>query len=134
MARSKNPVSVFLTMALVGALVGVIARFIYSAWVITQAGESLSSIPPTPLLVDVMQVHWFALYGAGVGAVLGIVLIVIDMLRYGTEEDELEWRSQEVIKPFAEDTVKARRMAAADEYLKENPPKDDPGETPGKSR
>ena len=125
MARSRNPVAAFLTMALVGALVGIIARFVYGAYVITEAGESLRSIPPTPLLFEVMEIHWYALYGAGVGAVLGVMIIVIDTLRYGAGEDEPEWRPREVIKPFAEDAVKSRRMEAGSRYLEESAHKDD---------
>jgi hypothetical protein len=119
MARSKSPVSVLLTMLLVGALVGVLARFVYGAYVIYQAGESLRSIPPTALLMDVMQLHWFALYGAGAGAVFGVVLVLIDWLRHGNGEDALGWQTREVVKPFAEDGVKARRMAVGERFLEE---------------
>lgn len=118
MAKPRNTFSVLLTMGLVGALLGIIARFAYGAYVIVQAGESLRSIPPTPLLFEVMEIHWYALYGAGVGAILGVLLIILDVLRPGTDEP-LTWGAREVIDPFAEDAVKSRRMAAGDRYLQE---------------
>jgi hypothetical protein len=69
--------------------------------------------------MDVMQLHWFALYGAGAGAVFGVVLVLIDWLRHGNGEDALGWQTREVVKPFAEDGVKARRMAVGERFLEE---------------
>lgn len=119
MARPKSPFSVLLTMVLVGALVGILGRFVYSAYVITQAGESLRWTPPGPLLIDVMEIHWFALYGAGVGAVLGVVFILADFLRSGEAGYGRASSSKEEISPFAEDKVKAQRMALGERYLDE---------------
>ncbi len=66
-----------------------VARFIYFAYVFVQAGESLNSVPLELLLIDVMEIHRFALYGAGGGAILGIILVLVDLLRYG---GHAEWR------------------------------------------
>ena len=78
MAGSKNPVSVIFSMTLLGALVSAVVRFAYSAYIIVQAGESLNSIPLELLLVDVMALHRFALYGSVGGAILGIILVLVD--------------------------------------------------------
>lgn len=118
MPRSKNPFIVILTMLFLGAIVCVIARFSYAAYVITQMGESLGSVPAKQLLVDVMGLGRYALYGAGGGLVLGVVLVVVDLLRYGGRGGDLEWKSREDINPFAGDEVKARRMEVGDRYLK----------------
>jgi hypothetical protein len=118
MTRSKNPVLVIITMALVWAFVCAMVRFGYLAYIIVQAGESLGSVPVNVLLVDVMGLHRFALYGAGGGAIFGIVLVVVDLLRYGGRAEDLSWKSGEAINPFAGDEVKARRMEIGDRYLK----------------
>ncbi|TFH41319.1 MAG: hypothetical protein E4H01_15155 [Lysobacterales bacterium] len=118
MTRSKNPVLVIISMALVWAFVCAMVRFGYLAYVIAQAGESLGSVPVNVLLMDIMGLHWFALYGAGGGAIFGIVLVVVDLFRYGGREGDLSWKSGEEINPFAGDEVKARRMETGDRYLK----------------
>lgn len=119
MARSKNPFFVILSMIFLGVLIAVLARFSYSAYVIVQAGESLRAVPLNLLLVDVMGLHRFALYGAGGGAVFGVVLVLVDLVRYRGRAEDYTWKRREVIKPFAEDEVKARRMEIGDQYLKE---------------
>jgi len=116
-------------MTLVGALVGSLGRFVYSAYVITRAGESLGSTPPIPLLIVVMEVHRFALYGAAVGAVLGVVFILTDFLRSGEAGHGRASSSREEISPFAEDKVKAHRMALGERYLDEANQEDGGDET-----
>jgi len=128
MTRSKNPASVIFSMTLLGALVSVVVRFAYSAYIVVQAGETLTSVPLKLLLVDVMALHRFALYGAGGGAVLGIALVLVDLLRYGGQAEDYSWKSSEVAKPFAEDKIKAQRMAIGDRYQKEHPPKGQNGD------
>ena len=127
MSRSKTPIAVIFSMTLLGTLLSVIARFAYVAYIIVQAGESLNSLPLELLLIDVMELHYFALYGAGGGAILGIIFALVDLLRFGGRSDELTWANQEEIKPFVEDEVKAHRMEIGDRYLKENPPNDKNG-------
>jgi hypothetical protein len=124
MVRAKSPVSAFLTMALLGALVGILGRFAYSSYVITRAGESLGSIPPTPLLVDVMKIHWFALYGVVAGATLGVLFILVDFLRAASGEQNPASSSREELNPLAEDKVKAQRMALGERFLEEADQKD----------
>lgn len=124
MVRSRSPIAVIVTMALLGTLGCAIGRFAYSAYVISQEGIALSTVPLVPLLTDVMELHWFALYGVVGGAVFGIVLVLVDLVRAGGGDDDYAWRREVDIDPFADDEVKARRMEAGDRYLKENPPKD----------
>jgi len=119
MARPKNPIVVILSMLIVGALVCVIARFSYAAYVIVQSGESMGAVPPKSLLIDVMGLHRFALYGAGGGALFGVVLVIVDLLRSGGRGEDSTWKTREDIEPFAGDEVKARRMEIGDQYLKE---------------
>ena len=116
-------------MTLLGALVSAVVRFAYSAYIIAEAGESLNSIPVDLLLIDVMELHRFALYGAGGGAIFAITLVLIDLLRFGGQAETYSWKHADVIKPFAEDEVKARRMEIGDRYQKENPPKGQDGDT-----
>ena len=123
MVRAKNPISVFFSMTLLGALVSAVVRFAYSAYIIAQAGESLNSIPVNLLLIDVMELHRFALYGAGGGAIFGITLVLIDLVRFGGQAETYSWKHTDVVKAFAEDEVKARRMEIGDRYQKENPQK-----------
>lgn len=119
MPQSKNPFLVILSMLFLGVIVCVIARFSYAAYVIAPVGESLGSVPAKVLLVDVMELDRFALYGAGGGLALGLVLVIVDLLRYGGRGDDLAWKSRLDIDPFAADEVKARRMEVGDRYLKE---------------
>ena len=119
MTKARGPGSVLLTMSIVGGLVAVLGRFAYSAYVIVRAGESLSSIPPGPLLLDVMQLHWFALYGVAAGAVLGVVFIVTDIVRAGGGDRQVTPASGEELNPLAEDKVKAQRMALGERFLDE---------------
>jgi hypothetical protein len=106
-------------MALLVAFVTVVVRFAYLAYLIVQAGESLRSVPVRVLLMDVMGLHWFALYGAVAGALFGAVLAVVDLLRYGGQEEELSWSARGEVNPFAGDAVKARRMEMGERYSKE---------------
>ncbi len=128
MARSKNPVSVIFSLTLLGALVSAGVRFAYSAYMIVQAGETLTSVPLELLLMDVMALHRFALYGAGGGAVLGVALVLVDLLRYGGQAEGGSWKGTEVVNPFARDEVKARRMEIGDHYQKQHPPKEQDGD------
>ena len=75
MARSRNPVVVIVTMALLGAVVCAIFRFAFVAYIISQAGESLRAVPLNVLLMGLMELHRFAVYGAAGGAILGVVLV-----------------------------------------------------------
>ena len=129
MARSKNPVSVVFSMTLLGAFVSAVVRFAYSAYIIVQAGETLTSVSLKLLLLDVMELHRFALYGAGGGAVFGIALVLVDVLRYGGQAKDDSWKNTEGVKSFAEDEVKARRMEIGERYQKEHSPKGQNGDT-----
>ena len=129
MARSKNFVSVVFSMTLLGAFVSVVVRFAYTAYIIVQAGETLTSISLKLLLVDVMALHRFALYGAGGGAIFGIILVLVDLLRHGGQAEDYARKDTEDFQPFAEDEVKARRMEIGDRYQKEHPPKGQNGDT-----
>ena len=120
MARSGNPVIAIVSMALLVAVVTVAVRFGYLAYIIVQAGESLRSVPVWVLLVDVMGLHWFVLYGAVAGGVFGAALVLVDKLRYGGREEDLTWSPRGEVKPFAEDAVKARRMEMGERYGKES--------------
>lgn len=111
-------------MTILGALVTALARFAYLAYILIDSGESLTSVSLDVLLVDVMELHWVAGYGALGGAVLGIVLVLIDLIRRGGRSDDYSWKSIEDFKPFTEDKVKAHRMETGDRFLKENPPND----------
>ena len=123
MARPKNPFVTVFTLALIGAIVCAVVRFAYVAHILVQSGESLTSITLKLLLIDVMELHVFALYGAVGGAILGVLLALIDLLRYGGQAEELSWKESGDINPFAKDEVKARRMEAGDRYLDEHSPK-----------
>ena len=129
MARSKNPVSVVFSMTLLGAFVSAVVRFAYSAYILVQAGETLTSVPLKLLLIDVMELHRFALYGAGGGAVFGIALVLVDLLRYGGQAKDDSWKNTKGVKSFAEDEVKARRMEIGERYQKEHSPKGQNGDT-----
>ena len=129
MARSKNFVSVVFSMTLLGAFVSVVVRFAYTAYIIVQAGETLTSISLKLLLVDIMELHRFALYGAGGGAIFGIILVLVDLLRHGGQAEDYARKDTEDFQPFAEDEVKARRMEIGDRYQKEHPPKGQNGDT-----
>ena len=118
MARSKRPITLILTLALMGALGCVIARYFYLAYVLTQAGESLDSVPFTTLAIDVMELHWFGLIGAGAGAVLGAIIALIDILAFG-QRQELTWKESDVVHSFVDDEVKAQRMQAGADYLEQ---------------
>jgi hypothetical protein len=129
MSRSKNPVVVILSLTILGVLVTAIARFAYLAYILIESGESLTSVPLDVLLLDVMELHWAAGYGALGGAVLGIILVLADLIRYGGRSDDYSFKDIEDYKPFTEDKVKAHRMETGDHYLKENPPEDGDGDT-----
>ena len=129
MVRSRSPIGVIVTMALLGASVCTIARFAYSAYVISQEGVALSDVPIKLLLTDVMELHWFAVYGVVGGIVFGIVLVLTDLVRSSGHEDGSAWKDRVDIDPFADDGVKARRMEIGDRYLKENPPGGEKGDT-----
>jgi hypothetical protein len=122
MARSRNPVAVIVTMALLGAVVCAIFRFAFVAYIISQAGESLRAVPLKVLLMGLMELHRFAVYGAGGGAILGVVLVLVDLLRYGGRSADRSWENRQDVNPFARDEVKARRMAAGGRYMQEHPP------------
>jgi len=128
MARSRSPIAVIVTMALLGASVCTIARFAYSAYVISQEGVALTAVPLKLLLTDVMELHWFVVYGVVGGIVFGIVLVLTDLVRSSGYEDSSAWKDRVDIDPFADDGVKARRMEMGERYLKENPPGGEKGD------
>jgi len=128
MSRSTSPIAVIVTMALVGTVACAIVRFAYSAYVITQEGVALTSVPLELLLVDVMELPRFSLYGLVGGTVFGIILALTNLLRWGARDDDYAWRRRVDIDPDADDEVKARRMEIGDRYLHEHPPKDQKGD------
>lgn len=127
MVRSRSPTAVIVTMALLGTVGCAVVRFAYSAYVISQEGVGLNAIPMKPLLMDVMGLHWFALYGLVGGTIFGIILVLTDLLRSGGRDDDYASRRRVDIDPDAADEVKLRRMEIGDRYLKENPPDNQKG-------
>ena len=123
MSRSKSPVFVIISMVLLGALVGAVVRFAYCAYIFLQVGESLTSVSIKQLLIDVMEVHHFALFGVGGGAALGLILVLVDLLRFGGRSETYTWKASGDFKPFAQDEVKARRMQVGTRYVREHPKK-----------
>ena len=124
MARTRSPIAVIVTMSLLGAVVGAIARFAFGAYVVSQEGMALSDVALELLLLDVLGLHWFAIYGLVGGGIFGVVLVLVDVLRYGARDHGYVPQNQVDIDPLADDKVKARRMEIGDRYVKENPPKD----------
>ncbi len=122
MSRSRNPISAIFSMTLVGALLSAIVRFAYLAYIIVQTGESLNAVPVKQLLIDAMELHMFALYGAGGGAILGIIFVLVDWFRGGARSEDYTSTNRPEINPFMKDDVKARRMEIGDRYLKDHPP------------
>lgn len=120
MTRFKNPAFVIFYMVLLGALASVVVRFAYCAYVFLQVGESLTSVSVKLLLIDVMELHRFALYGVGGGVVLGVILVLVDLLRYPGRSEQYTWRATEDLNPYVKDEVKARRMQTGDRFLKEH--------------
>ena len=121
MSRSKTPIRAIFSMILVGALLSAIVRFAYLAYIIVQTGESLNADPVKVLLIDVMELHMFALYGAGGGAILGIIFVLVDWFRDGERSEDYTSTDRPEINPFMKDDVKARRMEIGDRYLKDHP-------------
>ena len=128
MSRRKNPIVSILSLAIVGAMLTAIVQFGVYAHRILKAGESLTSVPLDVLLFEVMSLQRGAVYGAAGGAILGVVLAIVDLLRYGGRGEDYTWTARdEGVNPFADDEVKARRMKMGDQYLKERDAKDGKG-------
>ncbi len=89
----------------------------------------MSAVPLELLLIDIMELHRFVVFGAGGGAIFGVVLVLVGLLRYGGQGEDESWQNKAGVNPIADDEVKARRMELGDRYLKEHPPEDPKDDT-----
>ena len=114
--RSRRPLVAVLSLAFLGALASGIARYAYLADILVDAGVNLDTVPFATIAIEVMELPRFALYGAAGGAVVGVLLALLDLLRSGRKPD-YTWAEREVSSAGADELIKRRKAQAADEYL-----------------
>lgn len=118
MARSGRPLAALLSLAFLGALVGAVGRYAYAMHLINAAGEDPGAVPFRMLAIDLMQLHVYALYGAAAGAVLGLVVVVVDFVFF-RRRSSYDWGEREVASAGADTIIKKRRAMRADAYLEQ---------------
>lgn len=116
MTAITRALKVIVSLALLGAVLTGVVRFGYLAHVIVERGASLDSVPFLTLTNEVMRLHVAALYGAAGGALLGAIIVLVDIVRFGAREP-LRWHGREVGQPGADDLIKSSGARVADEYL-----------------
>jgi len=89
---------------LLAALIAAIGRAVWAGFAIVRAGESLSSVPVQALIVDVMELHTAAAWGAAAGFLIAVFVPLPRLLRSAI--DRLFGR--------------AERARIADRWLEEN--------------
>jgi len=65
------------------AMIAVLGRAAWAAYAIVAAGESLAGVPIPVLAFDVMHLHVAAAWGAGAGAIVGLLARLPRWLRIG---------------------------------------------------
>lgn len=113
-------VSAIITWTVIGAVAGALSVacivFLYKMYTLADAGVAPGSVSFGALLIGKMQLHWFAVYGAGGGAVLGFLSLIPEVLR------EIRMRKSPVV-PASDDSwdpdsiIRSMRAKRAEEYL-----------------
>ena len=68
-----RPVLLFVLFSLLGAVVAALAMFLYQAYILASSGVSPDTVPIKTMLLEVMELHLYAIYGAVAGGMLGEV-------------------------------------------------------------
>ncbi|MDX1432442.1 MAG: hypothetical protein R3286_08325 [Gammaproteobacteria bacterium] len=118
MARSGRPLAAIVSLALLGALLGALARYAWAMYRFSAAGEDTGAVPFGQLAIDVMQLHVYALYGAAAGAALGLAVVLVDLVFFRPRR-RYDWSKREVTADGADTIIKQRRAQRAEAYLEQ---------------
>lgn len=112
--RRRQKPSIILWALFVSALT-VIGMAIYRGYIIVQTGYSLTSVPPLDMAFKVMGLHWYALYGAVAGAIIGL----IEKTYYRFRDRAKTHKVDQDVDQLGDTDARIRRVRAkrAGEYL-----------------
>ena len=107
-------IKILLGLTIVGAVATVLVMFLKQAYTLISNGVPRDRVPVEELLLDVMKLDQFAIYGAIGGAVLAVLILVIQglsalMNKRGAKSSKPEHDPHAILQ--------ARREQIADEYL-----------------
>ncbi len=104
-------------MSLIGGFLSAFVMFFYRAYILSSSGANLDKVPLPTMLLDVMELDRYAVYGLAGGAVVGMCWAISSLLS--------RWRlrrpvsAQQVDSNFidADSAIKSMRERRAEEYL-----------------
>ena len=71
-----KPVLTVLRWSVIGALASAVIMALYRYYIIMSSGFSVVSVPIKTMMIDVMELPFYAGMGAGVGALFGTVIAI----------------------------------------------------------
>ncbi len=107
-------VLLFVLFSILGAVVAALGMFLYQAYILATSGVSPDAVPIKTMLLEVMELHLYSMYGAVAGGGLGAFWMLVRRWRARRTEVPEE---QDMLLHDPDLTIKTIRAKRADEYL-----------------
>jgi len=108
------------TFTLLGAGLAAAGSGLRQGWILYRAGADVSAVSTQALLFEVMSLHLWALAGAAVGLILGVIVLLVQWaLRVQRSSALAEDVDAQAPPPELDpdDIIRQRRARKAEEYL-----------------
>lgn len=108
-----------LRWSVIGALASAVIMALYRYYIIISSGFSVVSVPIKTMMIDVMELPFYAGMGAGVGALFGTVIGITEALRARKRRPDA---AMDTTSPTLEDVdtkLRAINKQKAERYLAE---------------
>lgn len=105
-------------MSLIGGFLSAFAMFFYRAYILASSGADLDEVPLPTMLLDVMELDRYAMYGLAAGAVVGVVWVASSLMsRSWSRQANSQNADNEPSFIDADSAIKSMRERKAREYL-----------------
>lgn len=105
-------------MSLIGGFLLAFVMFFYRAYILASSGADLNKVPLPSMLLDVMELDRYAMYGASAGAVVGVAWVISSLFSRRRLKQPLNERLSNGSSFIdADSAIKSMRERKAKEYL-----------------
>jgi len=105
-------------MSLIGGFLSAFAMFFYRAYILASSGANLDKVPLPTMLLDVMELDRYAIYGLAAGALVGVVWVISSLVsRLRLRQPSSQSASDGSSFIDADRAIKSMRERKAREYL-----------------
>lgn len=104
-------------MSLIGGFLSAFVMFFYRAYILASSGANLDKVPLPTMLLDVMELDRYAIYGVGAGAVVGLCWVISSLVSRRRFRQPVSANPSGSSFIDADSTIKSMRERKAKEYL-----------------